>query len=406
MQSIVIEGGREMKCICIAGKNDIAVDVLQYILDMQLDVELGVICNKGDKGINSWQKSLRFFARQNNIKEYTLSEIYNRKELLFLSLEFDQIIHPEYFADARLFNIHFSLLPAYKGMYTSAWPILRCEEVVGVTFHRIDAGIDTGEIISQKSFLVGNKTCRELYLCYIRYGTDLVINALEKVISNRETSYPQSSTGSSYFSKRSIDYSNITVDLNQTADYIDRQVRAFNFREYQMPVIYEHRIISTYITDNRSVQKPGTIIDENASAMLVATIDYNIVLFYDRFDELMKACETGDMIKVHDICTVKEHINCQNERGWSPLIVATYHNYVDIVKYLIMLGADIRVTNYNGTNLLMYAKEAYKGSGDNTLFILYRKLGLKESYRDMYGHDLLYYINKEKIELEDLLKEE
>ena len=139
--------------------------------------------------------------------------------------------------------------------------------------------------------------------------------------------------------------------------------------------------------------------------MLIATIDYNIVLYYDRFEELMNACSTGDIVKIKDICAVKEHINCQDKHGWSPLIVATYHNNIDIVRYLIMHGADIHLTNYNETNLLMYAKEAYKDSGDNTLFRLYKELGLREEQEDIKGNNLLYYINKEAVKLEDLLRE-
>lgn len=73
-----------------------------------------------------------------------------RDDLIFISLEFDKIVNPDLFKDARLYNIHFSLLPSYKGMYTSAIPILNGEEMVGVTFHEIDKGIDTGNIIAQK----------------------------------------------------------------------------------------------------------------------------------------------------------------------------------------------------------------------------------------------------------------
>ena len=137
--------------ICVAGKNNIAVDVLEYLIRINNGrYELGVVCNKTETGKNSWQKSLRFFSQRFNVPEYHLEDMYMRDDLIFISLEFDKIVNPDLFKDARLFNIHFSLLPSYKGMYTSAIPILNGEEMVGVTFHEIDKGIDTGNINAQK----------------------------------------------------------------------------------------------------------------------------------------------------------------------------------------------------------------------------------------------------------------
>jgi len=78
-----------------------------------------VICDKTEKGINSQQKSLRFFARKMKIKECEIQELYKVRDLVFLSLEFDQIVNPELFTTRKLYNIHFSMLPSYKGVYTS-----------------------------------------------------------------------------------------------------------------------------------------------------------------------------------------------------------------------------------------------------------------------------------------------
>lgn len=383
--------------ICIAGKNNIAVDVLAYLISLNGDFELGVVCNKTETGNNNWQKSLRWFAKKYNVKEYLLEEMYNIPDLVFLSLEFDQIIKTERFKDARIYNIHFSMLPKYKGMYTSAWPILNGEDYSGVTFHKIDNGIDTGDIIAQKQFSIRGMTCRELYNSYIVYGTELVINCLNDVLNNCVKALPQKIEHSTYYSRNSLDYSKITIDYNQTADCIARQIRAFSFREYQLPKFKNKSVISTEITKIKSVLKPGSIIIETDSSVMISSIDYNIILYYDRFNDLMKACENGDLLQVKEICAVKEHINSKNENGWTPLIVATYNNHCDIVKYLINAGADIYAKNNNGTNLLMYAKEAYKKSNDTTLYSLFQLLGLSEHEKDYYGNDLIYYLEKERI---------
>lgn len=394
--------------ICVAGKNNIAVDILEYLRkNCRGRYELAIVCNKTETGKNGFQKSLRFWANRYNISEYTLEEIYEKEELIFLSLEFDQLINPERFRDARLYNIHFSLLPKYKGMYTSAIPILNGERYVGVTLHKIDRGVDTGDIIAQRRFNVErNYTCRDLYLQYIKHGTILVLQNIENLIDDCIYAVEQKSDDSTYYSKKYIDYSNIKIDLRQTAMGIDRQIRAYSFREYQLPVVYGKRIISTYITETKSDAKPGTVLAQDDMGMLIATIDYNVILYIDRFEELIQACKEGDIETVKEICQVDSHVNAVDNNGWTPLIVATYNNRKNIVKYLLLKGANIYAKNNNGTNLLMYAKDAYIASSDNELFVLFAKLGLSVKECDYMGKNLDDYLALIGMSVTDIVEEE
>ena len=389
--------------VCIAGKNDIAVNLLQYLTENHPELELGVVCNKTDLGVNGWQGSLRWYAGRWQVPEYTLEHVYGRGDMVLLSLEFDRLLRPERFASRRLFNIHFSLLPTYKGMYTSALPILNGEREVGVTLHRIDAGIDTGEIIAQRSFPVGEKTSRELYLGYIRAGTELVLAHIEDILAGRERSYPQPGSGSTYYSRASIDYGHIEIDLNQTAEGVARQIRAFAFREYQLPTVYGRPIVSAHVTAVRSWAKPGTILTEDDSGMLLASVDYNVALYFDRLAELLDACRKGDLPAVKAICAAPGLINAQDEHGWSPLIVAAYNGRTEVVRWLLLAGADIHAVSHNGTNLLMYAKDAALRDGNNEMFLLFRSLGLRETQQDRAGHDLLYYLEKDGHRIEDII---
>lgn len=269
--------------ICIAGKNDISVNVLEYLLERKNDrYELGIVCNQNESGIDSWQKSLRCFAEKRNVKEYTLQEMYGIRELLFLSLEFDKIIDPDKFVDARLFNIHFSLLPQYRGMYTSALPILHGNNKSGVTLHKIDSGIDTGDIIAQRTItLEEDDTSRDLYFRCIKEGTELVIQNIDKLINGDFVAWPQKKEGATYFGRDEIDYSNLKIDLNRTAEQVKNQIRAFYFPEYQYPKVYGKNIRKAVITDRRSKKKPGEIIEETDGYIIVSTIDYDVILQYE-----------------------------------------------------------------------------------------------------------------------------
>ena len=95
-----------MKTICVAGKNDIAVNVLLHLLKFYShEFKLVVTCNSNENGINSWQKSLRYFAKQYNVPEVKLTDLYEIADLIFISCEFDKFMKRENFEEIVENNI-------------------------------------------------------------------------------------------------------------------------------------------------------------------------------------------------------------------------------------------------------------------------------------------------------------
>jgi len=267
--------------ICIAGKNDIATECTDFLLsENHASAEDVLVCfNTSDDGTDSFQRSFRKYCRTKNIEEVILDELYQLQDLIFISLEFEKLISPSKFSSTHLFNIHFSLLPKYKGMYTSAWPILNGETDSGVTLHKIDAGIDTGDIIDQTAFPIGNSdSCRDLYLKYIQHGIDLFKANITSILNSNFRTTRQSAIGSSYYSKASLDFASLEINLNKTAFEIRNQIRAFNFREYQIPEVHGSRIISADLLDSKTNIKSGTILKETDTYIDISTIDYDLRL--------------------------------------------------------------------------------------------------------------------------------
>ena len=265
---------------CIAGKNNIAVNALDYLINIiKIPKEkIFVITNKSDNGIDSWQKSLKKYAENNKIQIKNLEEIYEIENLIFISLEFDRIIKTEYFKTNKLYNIHFSLLPSYKGMFTSALPIINGEKYSGVTLHKIDNGIDTGDIIDQIKFEIDIKdTSRDLYLKYMKNSLKLFKKNIENIINNQITTKPQGIIGSTYYSKKAINYSNIEIDYKKTSFEIYNQLRAFIFPEYQLPQINKVDIHKVELTDIKSDY--CRIIDRNTYWEITGIDGYIIKAF-------------------------------------------------------------------------------------------------------------------------------
>ena len=161
----------------ICFENEIAVYGLNLLLQKVDREKIFILCNAADTGIDTWQPSLLKAAQNKNLRIVSLEECYTVKNLIFLSLEFDRIISPKKFSNARLYNIHFSKLPSYKGMFTSALPLINGEKETGVTLHKIDAGIDTGDIIDGIKFQIKDSdTARDIYYKY---------STIEKVVGSK-----------------------------------------------------------------------------------------------------------------------------------------------------------------------------------------------------------------------------
>lgn len=383
--------------IVIAGKNDIAVHGLLLAIE-HFDIrEIIVVVNKNDRGIDGWQRSLIKVAKENSIAIKTLDEVYETKIDLFLSLEFDQIVKPEKLKTDNIYNIHFSELPKYKGMYTSVWPILFADSKSGVTLHKIDRGIDTGDIIAQKVFELSEKDrSQDCYRKYIDNSKFLLSEWFTKIINNQIEPKKQLAINSTYFSRKTIDYSNLTIKFDKTAWQIQRQIYAFSFRPYQLLRMNDKNISDIKITHRKSLLKPGSIIFENEDYVTVSTIDYDIELYFDKLDSFL------DEIPYMSVDTLSKKlitilgVNDRNLKGWSPIIVAAYHGKRELVSFLLQNGASINDRNYRGTTVLMYAKDYALKNNDREFFSFLIEQGADISLKDWSDKSLGDYISNEQ----------
>lgn len=384
--------------ICIAGKNNIAVDILDYALQHFNVTDVVALTNKTDIGQDGWQRSFRKAASDRNISICSLGELYDIEDLTFLSLEYDRIINPTFFKTRKIYNIHFSLLPKYKGMFTSTWPLINGEKKSGVTLHFIDCGIDTGDIIAQRKIRIDIKdTSRDLYLKYIKNGTDLVKSYFNDLVAGNVKGSKQSIRDSTYYSRKSIDYNNVTIDLNKTAFEIHNQIRAYAFREYQLPQIMGRNIVSSKILSRKSCEKAGHLVKEDIGKLIISTIDYDLLVNKDVYPQIMNLCQLGDINEIGKYVQYLNDINAKNEKGWTPLMVAVYHNHLNVVEYLVAHGADVNACNYKGTPVAMYTRNLFSKKSDDLAILkfLYEN-GANLSIKDCHGMSLVDYARQDK----------
>jgi methionyl-tRNA formyltransferase len=383
--------------ICIAGKNQIAVDGLRLALK-EYGKERVVVCpNRGDDGVSRWQPSLLRFANEWGVRVVQLDQLYDEDNLVFFSLEFDRIISPSRFKASKLFNIHFSMLPKYKGMYTSAWPILNGESASGVTLHEIDDGIDTGAIIDQIDIPLGpDASARDLYFSYLRAGTALLKRHMRMLAEGASPAIAQSAADSSYYAKSSINYAGLVLNLRNTAESITRQARAFDFREFQIPQIDGFALGKARIEDRRSTGKPGQVTADGADAIVVASIDFDVRFERNCSWDFFRMANNADIAGILSYPPGSDLINYTNGDGWTPLMMAAYRGDLDVCSALVEAGADVNLANQNGTTPLMYAKNCGVRSDDFSVCKLLLDSGADVQQKDLFLRTVVDYAIREQ----------
>jgi methionyl-tRNA formyltransferase len=376
--------------IVIAGKNNIAVGAVEYLIQNKFN-DIAVVCNQTDNGVDGWQRSLHNFAFKNNVKIIDLQQAYKISDI-FISLEFDKIVKPELFKNPYFFNIHFSDLPKYKGMYTSVHPILNGEKSGGVTLHEIDVGIDTGDIYDQIIFPIQSAyRARDLYREYLHNSHKLFVKNIKQILQGGLIKKPQDWKASTYYSKNSINFNSIDLDVNQTAANIIRQVYAYSFRDYQLPKFLNKKIVEAVALDAKSRKKPGTLLSESVNSLVISTIDCDLELYFDGIDSLHRfsICNEGE---ASSLLRNLAGVNDRNNKGWSPLIVAAYNGNHRVVNFLLERGALVNDENYNGTSVLMYAKDFALKTKNKTIFNRLIEVGADVEKKDFYGKCLRDYL--------------
>jgi methionyl-tRNA formyltransferase len=123
-------------------------------------------------------------------------------------------------------NLHASLLPKYRGAAPIQWAIANGEIVTGVTTMRLDAGLDTGDILQQQELEIAtDDTAETLAPRLASIGADLVVETLRRLQSGSVDPRRQDSSQASL--APILKKEDGLVDFSRSATDIFNCIRAF-----------------------------------------------------------------------------------------------------------------------------------------------------------------------------------
>ena len=124
-------------------------------------------------------------------------------------------------------NLHFSLLPAWRGAAPVAFGIANGDTEGGVTCFHLDPGMDTGPVLTRLAVPIDpNETSGELTERLARLGAPELVRAVKGLVDGSITPEPQDHGIATYASKMSPD--DARIDWTLPAQVIHNRVRAYN----------------------------------------------------------------------------------------------------------------------------------------------------------------------------------
>ncbi len=221
--------------IGVAATPDVAIPTLNWL--RQSDHDIALIITQPDRpagrGQVLQQTSVADWAQNHQlpvVKPETSEDLVGKIEELDLVLTIGYgVLLPENILSLPkkgFLNLHFSLLPAYRGAAPAQRALHNGETVTGVTVFQLDKGMDTGPIFAQESITIDPSwRSFELLKELSNLGPKVVERAFE-MISNGKSARDQEGNSSN---ASKISKAEAKIDFNQDATSISNAIRAFTY---------------------------------------------------------------------------------------------------------------------------------------------------------------------------------
>ena len=122
-------------------------------------------------------------------------------------------------------NIHASLLPRWRGAAPIQRALLAGDRETGISIMRMDAGLDTGPVLSQHRLpIAGDDDAGSLHDKLASLGADAIVAALAQLEAGTAKAIPQPAEGVTY--ARKLSREDAMLDWSQPAQVLERAVRA------------------------------------------------------------------------------------------------------------------------------------------------------------------------------------
>jgi methionyl-tRNA formyltransferase len=164
-------------------------------------------------------------------------------------------------------NLHASLLPKYRGAAPIQWAIARGETMTGVTTMRIDAGLDTGDILLQKETPINpTDTAETLAPTLAAIGADLMVDTLRGLDAGTIAPRPQDDAKATL--APILKKEDGRIDFRQAAQEIGNRLRGFQPWPGAFTTFRGKNLHLWETAVARHTQRPGELLVEDGHLLI------------------------------------------------------------------------------------------------------------------------------------------
>ncbi len=299
--------------IVFMGGHALGKKALQNLINKGKDI-VGVITDIE----NDWYKGVDEVAERNGLLLYKNIDVNSESSIekisalrpdLIVVVNFQQILKEELIGIPQkgCINTHAALLPKYRGRAPLNWALINGETQVGVTVHFIEKGIDTGDIIIQRSIDVQEEDYIDVVIEKIGDLYPTIVNeAVDLLESGEFIGIKQDLSKGNYFGKRNpevgqINWNNDAKDIFNLIRAISRPYPgAFSFYNNSKIIFWRAKVIEQQKTDDTLPN--GYIISIDDIGICVKARNGNILLTeYELIDKTQKISEGQIFIEIEHV---------------------------------------------------------------------------------------------------------
>ena len=261
--------------IGVAATPDVAIPTLNWLLQSEHEIALVITQPDRPAGRGRILKQT-VVADWANDHQILVVKPENPKDLIGKIEELDLVLTigygvllPQNILDLPkngFLNLHFSLLPAYRGAAPVQRALQNGETVTGVSVFQLDKGMDTGPVFVQQSSTIDPSwRSFELLQHLANLGPD-VVNRTLRMIENGST--PSEQVGEPSIAPK-IDKAEAKIDFSKEATVISNSIRAFTYEPGAWTVWKGEpfKVCATAITEVHT-GKPGEISVSDRSVIV------------------------------------------------------------------------------------------------------------------------------------------
>ena len=261
--------------IGVAATPDVAIPTLNWLLQSEHEIALVITQPDRPAGRGRILKQT-VVADWANDHQILVVKPENPKDLIGKIEELDLVLTigygvllPQNILDLPkngFLNLHFSLLPAYRGAAPVQRALQNGETVTGVSVFQLDKGMDTGPVFVQQSSTIDPSwRSFELLQHLANLGPD-VVNRTLRMIENGST--PSEQVGEASIAPK-VDKDEAKIDFSKEATVISNSIRAFTYEPGAWTVWKGEpfKVCATAITEVHT-GKPGEISVSDRSVIV------------------------------------------------------------------------------------------------------------------------------------------